>query len=152
MEKVVKVKVKRPTEEPVDIDTDNSEKIEKFKGKIADKLGIPERELRLINNEVELKDGKKTVGESAFTGTPILAIQNGMKVQFKTLTRKLYELILQKDEKVGCVKERLRVLIHVAVKEQILILNSKKMSDGTTLESNGVKEGSVVFIVLQLQG
>jgi len=126
--------------------------IEAVKSKIQEAEGIPPGQQRLIFAGKTLEDGH-ALSDNNIRNDPSMHLVLCMQIRFLTLVHKTFTLIPEPSDSIEEVKAKIEETDGVPVENQRLMCEGRQLQDGRTLSDYPfIKEGSLINIVLRLQG
>ena len=128
--------------------------IKAVKSKIEEAEGIPPGQQRLIFAGKTLEDGH-ALSDNNIRNDPSmhLVLTSTMQIRFSTIMRKVFTLILEPYDSVEEVMAKIEEKEGTPVENQRLVCEGRQLVDGRVLSDYPfIKEGSLINIVLRLQG
>ena len=158
--------VKTPTGKTITLFVQQSYTIEKVKHMIYEKCGIQENKQRLSYEGRELED-HFTISDnnidnnstlyldlknlSSDTVNTVDNISEGILIHAKTITGEIINLKVKLSYTVADIKAQIQSKADIPSSQQKLYFNENHLEDGHTLDSYGMCQGSILFILI-LQG
>ena len=126
-----------------ELDVNPKNTIDSIKGLIEDRKGIPRRHQRLAFGGKPLEDDSKSLKDCNIKHKSILDLEP-MVVKVNCPDGKQIQLTVDPNDTIDDVKNQIQKKEKISKEEQRLTFGGKKLGDGTTLDENRIKHGSVL--------
>lgn len=139
------IMAKMTTGEKITLEIDPSDSIEKVKGEIQDKKGIPPEQQRLMFNGKEMNDHFTLRDYNIQNGSTIHLIGrvcDGMEIFAKTTVGKPVRLQVEPDDTIKDVKKKIQVKTEIPPERQRLFWAREELVDDLTVAEYEINNGA----------
>ena len=140
--------VQTPTGKTISLAVRQSDTVQRVKAKIEDKEGVSLSDQHLTQ---ELEDTHTLSDYSIQKSTTLHLVQESIQIFIKTLTGKIFPLVVQQYSTVEAVKAKIQDEEGIPPDQQRLIFTGKLPESGGTLSDYRVCKNSTIYMVLPLR-